>query len=271
MGFFYFKNLLPLQELTADGRDLSQDDDNQQQTDYTQDDDNPPANQNQQEPAAGGGTDNPPAGDAGATGGGDAGTTDYTQDDTAGGAEGDAGGGAEGGEGGEAGTTDYTQDDGGGDEGGAEGGDNPEGGEEGDQPAEGEEGQEEQQPQGLSNQLKDIEAQLFSNLTPEQISIKDTELKMQYIDLYKSTDKLITRVDNLSKSDENIQILDFVSKKLNEVRTILNDYIINTYKTNSYTENQLNLKHFLLIIEDINKILEGIKGKSEKDEKSKEK
>lgn len=232
-------------------------------TDYTQDD----------TPDAGdAGGDNPPADDAGGDApaddaGGDAGTTDYTQDDTAGGDAGgdDAGTADVGGGEGDAGATDYTQDDGGGEE-----GDNPEGGEEGQEgdQTDDQAGDDQQQPTGLSDELKDLEAQLFSNLTPEQISIKDTELKMQYIDLYKAVDKVLSRVSNLNKTDENISVLDFVNKKLSETKVMLNDYIVKTYQTNSYFENQLNLKHFTLILEYINKILEGIKEKPKDDEKS---
>lgn len=273
MGFFYYKNLLPLQEIVADGKDLSEDDDqNQNATDYTQDDDNapadnPPATADDNPPQ-----DNPPADDAGGDApaddaGGDAGTTDYTQDDTAGGdaGGGDAGAADAGGGEGDAGATDYTQDDGGGEE-----GDNPEGGEEGQEgdQTDDQAGDDQQQPTGLSDELKDLEAQLFSNLTPEQISIKDTELKMQYIDLYKAVDKVLSRVSNLNKTDENISVLDFVNKKLSETKVMLNDYIVKTYQTNSYFENQLNLKHFTLILEYINKILEGIKEKPKDNEKS---
>lgn len=217
-----------------------------QETDYTQDD------------TGDGGTE---------TGGEDTGTatdggeedqgTDYTQDDT--GATGDD---ATGDTGGEDQGTDYTQDDGGGEDGTADTGEDAGGGE--DAQAQDDTEGDANQPVGRSQELKELEAKLFSNLSQEQISIKNTELRLQYTDLYESITKIETRIDNLSKTEANLSTLDFVAKKLAELKTYVNDYIIKTFETNSYLENQINLKSFLVVLETINKILESLKTPDDK-------
>jgi len=63
----------------------------------------------------------------------------------------------------------------------------------------------------------------------------------------------------MTKLDKNLPILDFTSKKLTELKTLVNDYIINTYNTNGYLENQVNLKHFLLVLNAVNDILKHVK------------
>ena len=63
----------------------------------------------------------------------------------------------------------------------------------------------------------------------------------------------------MTKLNKNLPILDFTSKKLTELKTLVNDYIINTYNTNGYLENQVNLKHFLLVLNAVNDILKHVK------------
>lgn len=196
----------------------------------------------------------------------DDGPTDYTNmdDDTGGGddqppAEGDP---AEGG-GEDEGPTDYTNmDDDGGD--GADAGDDANGAPNEDQPQEGD------QQQGAGEDLKELENQLFSNLSPQQISIRNIELKTQYIELFNTIDKTITKVDMVEKTEKNLPIIDFISKKLSDLKIMVNDYIIKSFNLYGYLENQVNLQHYLVILDAIVKILEETKKYEEKDRKSEE-
>lgn len=223
--------------------------------DYTQDDtadtaDDTPATDYTQDDQA---TD-----DTATDTGDDAPANDYTQDDTEGG--GDTTGDQTDVEGGDDAATDYTQDDGGGE------------GDTGDTTGD-DQGTDDQNTEGdtaqptsvLVNNIKDLEAQLFSNLTPEQISIKNIELKTKFIDMHEMVQKILTRIDNLKKTEENLHTLDFVIKKLTELAEMLNDYITRTYDTNSYIENQVNYKTFLVTLEIVTKILDQVKGITKSD------
>ena len=259
------------QDTTTDNTDDTTTDDTQI-TDYTQDDteDNTDTNTDTTTDTE---TDDTPA-------------TDYTQDDTAegdagtnttGGTDDTAGGnqtaqGTDGGDTGntgegedDTGTTDYTQDD-------TEGGDGGEGGDTTATDGEDQGNTDDTTDQAatptsseLLNNIKDLETQLFSNLTPEQINIKNIELKTKFIDMHELVQKIITRVDNLKKTEENLHTLDFVIKKLTELLNMLNDYITKTYDTNTYIENQVNYKTFLVTLEIISKILEQVKGITKSD------
>ena len=81
---------------------------------------------------------------------------------------------------------------------------------------------------------------------------------------------MITRVDNLNKKESNLDTLDFISKKLQELKILVNDYIIKTYSTNGYLENQINLKKYLLVLEYINKMLSEINSYEKKNVQDKE-
>ena len=107
--------------------------------------------------------------------------------------------------------------------------------------------------------LKDIEAKLFSGLTPEQISIKQIELKTQYLQLYKQVEKLIDRINSINKNESNIAVLKYATKKLIEVRDILNFYITKTYDTKSYIENLTQFQFCLSILNTISNLIQELK------------
>lgn len=149
--------------------------------------------------------------------------------------------------------------------GGAEGGDGavdytgeaPEDGEEGD----GTEGGE--LPPDEANELKELETQLFSNLTPEQLNIKHIELKTQFIDLYETVDKTINRINKITKNEDNLKVLEFTITKLIELKDLINFNLTKTYATKSYLENETDFQHCLAIFNTISKILEELAAKKE--------
>lgn len=109
------------------------------------------------------------------------------------------------------------------------------------------------------SKLQDLEMKLFTDLSPEQLNIKHRELKQQYIDLYTKTEELIDRVNAIPKTDNNLSVVDFIVKKLTELREIINYYLVNVYSTKTYVENTINIQHYLTIIASLNKMLNEIK------------
>lgn len=196
------------------------------------------------------------------TSGGDtAETTDYTQTST----DTPADASAPAGNPGDPGTTDTGGDVGGGDETtdytaeptGEEGGDMP--ADDGTGEASGEEETsigEEKTP----DEIKQLEDELFASLTPEQLAIKNLELKNLYIDLYDVVEGLIVRINDLPKNAKFISVVEFISDNLSELKAILIDYINGgTYNALSYTENSINYNKFVAVLHGINKMIQEIK------------
>lgn len=107
------------------------------------------------------------------------------------------------------------------------------------------------------------EDQLFSGMTTQQKAIRDKELASLFIELYNSLSDLVITIDRIDKNGQNLNQLDFVTRKTNELRTLIYDYIIFTYKTKSYLENHTQYYRFIAISNQINKILTDIKRKEE--------
>ena len=120
---------------------------------------------------------------------------------------------------------------------------------------------------GEVDKLKQLEDELFSNLTPEQISIKNIELKKNYIELYDTINRTINRVNKIPKSDTTINVIAFITEKLIELKDMVNFNITKNYKSKTYIENYTDYEQSLAILSTLNKILSEIN--VEKDEKDK--
>ena len=113
------------------------------------------------------------------------------------------------------------------------------------------------------DELKTKEEEMYSNLTPEQLDVKHKELKTRFLDMYDMTTELVDRIGDAIVTEENIGVIEYVSKNLNNLRTMLSDYVSSIYSTKSYIENSINYNRFLAVLNGINKMLEQIHKKEE--------
>lgn len=133
---------------------------------------------------------------------------------------------------------------------------------EGEQPEEG--GEEAPPPEEAPvDELKAQEEEMYSNLTPEQLDVKHKELKTRFLDMYDMTTELVDRIGDAIITEENIGVIEYVSRNLNSLRTMLSDYVSSIYSTKSYIENSINYNRFLAVLNGINKMLEQIPEKEE--------
>lgn len=210
-----------LNELNIGGQEVKEEnDDDDGDQNFMDDDDNPPA----EEPAP---TEDAPAPDEGEDDTSDDGDQNFMDDD--------------GGEGGDSA-------EGGGDDSGSE-----EAPEDGDNQQEGEE-----QPEGQDYDINKIEDELFSSLTPEQIAIKNHELKDQFIELYSIIGSTLVRINDISKSNENINVLKFITEKLLELREMIDFNITTAYQTRTYIENNIIYQQCIATLNAIADIIDNI-------------
>ena len=158
---------------------------------------------------------------------------------------------------------DYTQDIDGGDA-----VDNPEGNPEGDgsdlPPADGTDAG--MQPSG-GTELQNMQNDVFSDLSPEQMKIKIANIKQSFIDLYNDVVEVLERLSTVNKSSNNLESINFATITLNELKTMLNDHLVSTFETKSLVENQITLQRFLAIYTMVIKILEKVSNKQSNEDK----
>lgn len=114
--------------------------------------------------------------------------------------------------------------------------------------------------------LKKLESELFSSLTPEQITIKNYELKQNFISLYATIGTTLVRINDISKSDDNIETLKFITDKLLELREMIDFNITTAYDTRTFIENNIIYQQCLSTLNAISDIIASIPSPINKDE-----
>ena len=133
----------------------------------------------------------------------------------------------------------------------------------------GEEGMEDPAMQGQEGELqapqdpaeqdpKEKEQELFSSLKPEQMAIKQEELKSQYKNLYDSINGSLDKLKKVSHTTQDDHLLDFLVRKLLDTRDICRDSLIKTFDTKSYVENQIQLQRLIAVYSMITTLVSNV-------------
>lgn len=165
-------------------------------------------------------------------------------------------------------------DDGGGEDTGEDGGDDASGGDGGEETTDDSEGENSEESEEGSDEngydINKIEEELFSSLTPEQIAIKNHELKNQFIELYSIIGSTLVRINDISKTNDNINVLKFITEKLLELREMIDFNITTAYQTRTYIENNIIYQQCIATLNAIAEIIDNIPKLDGRDESEEE-
>jgi len=134
-------------------------------------------------------------------------------------------------------------------------GEEGEGGEEGYEDYEDDEYGEEGEEESLDSYEKDV----FRDLSPEQMIIKNKELKAQFKSLNNIIFDSLEKLNNISHTSYDNTILDFVVRKLVELKDISRDYTVDAFNTKSYIENQVQLQKMVATFNRIVNLLSNVR------------
>ena len=115
-----------------------------------------------------------------------------------------------------------------------------------------------------NTKLKELESVIFDDLTDEEKNMKITELKALYITVYKKCGTISDMLTGIRRDEETIQIVEYISNTLIDLKEYVNDYINKVFDSKTYIENLSQLQKYIMIFNAINKVFEQIK--SEKTE-----
>ena len=144
-------------------------------------------------------------------------------------------------------------------EGGEEGG-----GEETTDDTEGEEPSgEEGEGDETESKLKELETVIFDDLSEDEKNMKLVELKNLYIVVYKKCGSISEMLSSIKKDEETIQIIEYISNALIDLKEYVNDYINKVFDTKTYIENLSQLQKYITIFNAINQVFKQIKTENE--------
>lgn len=117
----------------------------------------------------------------------------------------------------------------------------------------------EEDPSNISiEDLKNKETEI-SGLDNTQIAMRDKELKMNFKNLFVNLDTISNNMSYVTSTKENHKIIEFVTKKVSEVKENIVEYISNIFNTRTYIQNCEQYDMYLLVLTQINELLEVIK------------
>ena len=133
------------------------------------------------------------------------------------------------------------------------------GGEEGENP---EENDGEEMPQASGTEPPTEEENkddIFSDLKPEQMDIKTIELKNQFKNINSVVTASIDKINKISRNTYDDTLVEFIIRKLLQLRDYSRDYVIKTFKTKSYLENQVEFQRMMITFNLISNLFNNIK------------
>ena len=105
------------------------------------------------------------------------------------------------------------------------------------------------------NPIKDLEKEIFDQLSPEQMGIKVKELKRRYLLLYDNIGNISDRINDIPKQSDTSKTISFITHKLDDTAILVSDYVNYTFDTKTYVENEINYRKFFAIVSAINSML----------------
>lgn len=108
------------------------------------------------------------------------------------------------------------------------------------------------------NTLAGMEKNLFSDLSPQQMAIKNNELLQNYIELYETVSTIFDSINKIPKTINNTRPLTFIADQLVELKDMVNYVITTTYVTRTYVENMAYYKQALVVLEQLNTMLKAL-------------
>lgn len=120
------------------------------------------------------------------------------------------------------------------------------------------------------SKLKQLEGELFDQLSDEEKKIKINELKKSFETMHSRCDSIIKMINNVTAPDENTsKIFEYLNDNLTDLKQYIYDYFTYTFETKTYLENSAQYQKYIAILNSLNNVLESIIKKEEKNKKDK--
>ena len=116
----------------------------------------------------------------------------------------------------------------------------------------------------ITDKLKELESIAFDNLSDADKQIKSKELKELFITVYKKCGSISDLLTDVKRDEETIQIVEYISNTLIDLRQYVEDYINKVFDNKSYIENLTQLQKYIMIFTTINKVFEQINTENNK-------
>ena len=113
------------------------------------------------------------------------------------------------------------------------------------------------------SELQQIDNNVFSDLSSDEIAARDRKLRQSYALLYDVCNVILNRIVFINKDESIIKISEYITGKMEDLKDRIVDYLTYIYDSKSYIENLIYYKQCYSVIEGIAIILKEIEPKEE--------
>lgn len=90
--------------------------------------------------------------------------------------------------------------------------------------------------------LQAAEQDIFKDFTPDQLALRDKELKKRFQEINSIIIETIEKLNKVTKTAYDSNMLDFIIRKLIDLKEISRDSLVDGFKTRTYTQNRMELE-----------------------------
>lgn len=97
------------------------------------------------------------------------------------------------------------------------------------------------------------------DIKPEQMAIKVSELKNQFKKLNSVITSALEKLDKISHTTYDSALIEFITRKLIELRDYSKDFLLKSFNTKTYIENQIELQRMIVTFNLVTNLVTQIK------------
>lgn len=110
-----------------------------------------------------------------------------------------------------------------------------------------------------AEELDQAEGEIFKDIKPEQMNIKISELKQQFKKFNSVIVAAMEKLDDVSHTTYDDALLEFIARKLLELKELSRDYLLKTFNTRTYIQNQIELQRMIVAFNLVTNLISEIR------------
>lgn len=119
-----------------------------------------------------------------------------------------------------------------------------------------------QGPEGVApapgDEMQQADQELYAELKPEQRKIQNRELKERYQDLYKIVSESLDKLNKVTKSSYDANMIDFAMRQLLNIKDLIYTSITASFATRTYVENKVELEKLTTMFNSVTNMVSTI-------------
>jgi cobalamin biosynthesis protein CobT len=119
--------------------------------------------------------------------------------------------------------------------------------------------QQQQEEPSDADELDQAEAEIFKDIKPAQMAIKIEELKYQFKKFNSVIVAAMEKLDDVSHTTYDDALLEFIARKLLELKELSRDYLLKTFNTRTYIQNQIELQRMIVAFNLVTNLISEIR------------